>query len=113
MTWNASDYVKDLFPTDEELKWYFIDLDNTLAHQIWPDPGIGEPIEANIKKLQEVIDAGFDVFVYTARHWGDYRQIKRWLSKHGIKVKGIVCGKPLCFRFVDDKAINSDAESWL
>lgn len=110
---NFNEYINDLYPTNEELRWYFVDLDNTLAHQIWPDPGIGEPIEKNIKKLQAVIDAGYDVFIYTARHWGDYRQIQRWLRKHKIPVKGIICGKPLTYRFVDDKAVHSETESWL
>lgn len=96
-----------------DLKWIFIDLDNTLAHPVWPDPGIGEPIESGIAKLLEVHKAGYDVFIYTARHWGDYRQIKNWLNHHKIPFKGIVCGKPLCLRFVDDRAVNSTESSWL
>lgn len=97
----------------DELKWYFIDLDNTLAHPVWPDPGIGEPIEENIKKLHEVVEAGYDIFIYTARHWGDYKQIQSWLRKHKIPFKGIVCGKPLCLKIVDDRAVAASARSWL
>lgn len=97
----------------DRLNWYFIDLDGTLAHPVWPDPSIGEPIEENIKKLQEVIDAGFDIFIYTARHWGDYKMIQQWLRKHKIPFKGIVCGKPLVLKMVDDRAINAGDKTWL
>lgn len=102
-------------PPLKELKWYGIDLDGTLAEPVWPDPGIGEPIQDNVDKLIEVYKAGYKIMIHTSRYWGDYALIKAWLKEYNLLqyVKEIQCGKPLYECYVDDKAINASADSWL
>lgn len=95
-----------------ELRWYAVDFDGTIATKN-EDYSIGEPIEDNIKKLQEVIDAGYKIVIHTARHWEEYQDIEQWLKKYKIPYKGIVCGKILAHRYVDDRGINADERSWL
>lgn len=99
----------------DDLIWIAVDLDDTLAHPVWPHPGIGEPIEENIAKLYPLIDAGYKPFIYTSRHWSDLEMIRAWIIEHDIPVHKhrIICGKPLVKLFIDDKAINAEAEEWL
>lgn len=99
--------------TEDGLKWAATDLDGTLAHSIWPELGIGEPIWKNIGKMNELIDEGYKIVIHTSRHWSDYEMIEQWLEHYNIPVTKIVCGKPLAKMYIDDKAINADAESWL
>jgi len=92
---------------------YAIDFDNTLAEEIWPEPGIGQPIHENIDKLEEVHEAGHDIIIHSARGWSDFKQLERWLQEHGIPYNGIILGKYLAIKYVDDKGVNSAEESWL
>lgn len=97
-----------------DLKWYAVDLDNTIAEGVWPDcDGIGQPIEENMAKLELVREAGYKVIIHTARSWNEHENIDAWLTDHNIRHEGIVCGKPLSHRYVDDKAINSEEKSWV
>lgn len=102
-------------PPRDELKWYGIDLDGTLARQIWPEVGIGEPIDENIAKMIEVYDAGYKIMIHTSRPWSDYEMVRGWLKEYNLlsMVKEIQCGKPLYLKYVDDKAVKADDESWL
>jgi hydroxymethylpyrimidine pyrophosphatase-like HAD family hydrolase len=95
-----------------KLKWYCIDFDGTLADAL-PDFAIGDPIEENIEKLRKVHKAGYSIIIYTARHWEDYIDIEDWLLKYNVPFKTIICGKPLAHRYVDDRNIHADSESWL
>jgi hypothetical protein len=99
------------------LKWYGVDLDGTLATGVWtpetPGREIGEPIWVNVAKLREVRDAGYKVHIHTSRPWTDYQAIEAWLNYHRIPWDAIQCGKPLFHRYVDDRGIHADAESWL
>jgi hypothetical protein len=97
----------------DAITWYAVDFDDTLAEQIWPEPGCGEPIEDNLAKLSQIHKAGHEIIIHTARPWGDYKQLERWLREHEVPYSGIVLGKLNARRYIDDKAINADEESWL
>lgn len=99
----------------KELKWYAVDLDGTLADTKPPkfDLKKAEPIKKNLVKLDEVVNEGYKVMIYTARHWDDYQEIEAWLDLWQIPYKAIWCGKPLVHKMVDDKAIWSEEASWL
>jgi hypothetical protein len=92
---------------------YAIDFDGCLAHQIWPEPGEGPPIHENIDKLEEVKEAGHDIIIHSARPWSDFRKLERWLQERGVPYDGIILGKYLACKYVDDKSVPSDWESWL
>jgi hydroxymethylpyrimidine pyrophosphatase-like HAD family hydrolase len=96
----------------EKLNWYAVDFDGTLAEKN-ADFSIGEPIKENIAKLDKVVESGYKIIIHTARHWEDYKAIEAWLDRHNIPYKGIVCGKILAHRYVDDRAINADKETWV
>ena len=100
-------------PIPDVLTWVSIDLDGCLAESVWPELGIGEPIDRNVEQLIEVYKAGYNIMIHTSRHWGDYAMIEKWLDIHNIPYKMIVCGKPLVHRYFDDKAVNSAEESWI
>lgn len=94
------------------LKWYAIDFDGTISTK-HPDHRIGEPIPENIEKLREIDRAGGKIIIHTARHWEDYIKIEEWLEKYDVPYKFIQCGKILAHRYIDDRAINAEEESWL
>lgn len=92
---------------------YSVDFDGVLAESIWPDRGIGPAIPENIDKLMEVVEAGHDIVIHTARPWSDQKRLEAWCELHEIPYKAVICGKFLAERYIDDKAINSIKESWL
>ena len=97
-----------------QLKWYAVDFDNTLCKTTGPPHfRMGEPIEENIRKLNEVIDEGYKIIIHTARHWEDYEAVEDWLQRYEVPYRRIICGKVLAHRYVDDKAIAADEEDWL
>lgn len=109
--------TNDFFiPPRTKLLWLAVDLDGTLCWPTWK-PGqtrsvVGDPIPENVDKLCDAVDAGYKVMIHTSRPWSDYELIKAWLKEHNIPHKGIVCGKILAHRYIDDKAINARDEVW-
>ena len=104
-------------PLRDKLIWVGVDLDGTLAYPKWtpdnPTSEIGDPIQKNIEKVNELVAAGYKVIVHTSRPWTDYQVIEQWLNWYKIPFKEIQCGKPLYAAYIDDRAIHADAESWL
>lgn len=100
-------------PEDTDLPYVAIDLDDTLAKKVWPKHGIGEPIYENFRKLDLLIAEGWTPVIHTARSWADYDAIRVWMAGMGYPGIRVVCGKFLAERYIDDKAINAEADSWL
>jgi hypothetical protein len=94
-----------------------IDFDDTLARSLWtpenPTTEIGPPIHLNIVKAREVARAGWRIVIYTARSWDDEPKIRAWLLEHQVPFDSIICAKPLCGAYVDDRARHADDASWL
>ena len=97
----------------EVLTWASIDFDGTLATSIWPEPGIGEPIQRNIAKVHELTRRGYKIVIHTARGWEAYKQLATWLTEHDVPFDMIVCGKLLARIYVDDRNIDANAAVWL
>jgi hypothetical protein len=100
-------------PARDKLIWAAVDLDGTLAQPVWPDPGIGEPIRLNVVKVRELHRAGYKVVIHTARGSEAYELIEAWLNHHDIPWSRIVTGKVLAAVYIDDRALNADASSWI
>lgn len=107
-------------PPRNNLRWLGIDLDGTLAAPIWtadnPTTDIGAPLENNVGKLRRAVAKGFKVIIHTSRPWTDYENIEGWLRHHNIPFREIQCGKPLYYRYIDDRAIvadENDEEEWV
>lgn len=100
----------------ENLLWYAIDFDQTLAYGTWsvdnPTSIPGEPIWENIEKLNAVVAKGFKIAIHTARGWNDYEIIESWLNHFNIHFDKIICGKILAHRYVDDRAIDAANVEW-
>lgn len=96
-----------------ELKWIAVDLDGTIAEQVWPETGIGAPIERNLRKLDELDAFGWTIVVHTSRGWEHHKAIEDWLMDQGVQYSHVVCGKLLAHRYVDDRNVDVNAESWL
>lgn len=93
----------------KDLNFDFWDLDGTLVDTKEEnnfDLLIAPIIKKNVKILRSSAKSGRSIFIYTSRHWADYREIKHWLKKHRIPFKAIICGKPMGRKYIDDKAIN-------
>ena len=93
---------------DSELKWILCDLDCVLAKGIWPEEGIGEPIEGAVLAVNLLTSKGYKIIIHTARHWSDYENIENWLNDNGVIFSRIVCGKILAKFSIDDRAISFD-----
>lgn len=89
----------------DKLKWYGVDLDNTLAEPIWPKPGIGKIKKGAKEAIAKIIKSGKKIVIHTARPWGDYENIERWCKDNKIPVKAIVCGKLLVEWYIDDRGV--------
>ena len=100
-------------PPRERLEWIAVDLDGTLAEDVWPNPGIGEPIRVNVVKVRELHRAGWKIVIHTARGWEAYELIEAWLLANDVPFSRIVCGKLLAALYVDDRARHSDEASWV
>lgn len=112
----SEDYEPDRYVTrlGDETKWYAIDFDGTIASSVWKTSrGIGEPMMGNVDKLWELRRKGKKIVIYTARPWFDYEAIERWMNDHAIPFDKIICGKLLVHRYIDDKNILIESESWL
>lgn len=100
-----------------QLKWVYIDHDNTMARSLWtpanPTSDIGEPIARNVMKARALADAGYKLWVHTSRPGWDYEAIELWYAHHRIPLKGIMTGKPLGAAYVDDRAVLAADPDWL
>lgn len=92
---------------------YAIDMDETLAKSVWPKRGIGAPIKKNLVKVREIAAAGHLIAIHTSRPWSDYPLVEDWLRKHDIPFDQIICGKFLACKYIDDKNVSVEEESWL
>lgn len=99
-----------------DLEIVAVDLDGTLAEQVWtldnPTDEIGDPIWKNVEKLRQLRASGWKVIIHTARHWHHYAAIISWLDWWDIKHDGVVCAKIQAAAYIDDRAIHADDEDW-
>lgn len=94
-----------------------VDFDGTLAVSLWtvdnPTTEIGEPIRRNIVKVRELARQGWKVVIHTARSWTDEPALREWLTEHSVPFDAIICSKPLCAAYCDDRAIHEREASWV
>lgn len=99
-----------------KLKWAGIDLDGTLANNVWtpenPTSEIGEPILENVAKARRLHEDGWKNVIHTSRGWADYPLIEAWLIHHDIPFRGIICGKGLFGVMIDDRNVDPNSPDW-
>ena len=94
-----------------ELKWIAMDLDGTLAFTKPEEDFSLDKAQVNYPLVQSMKRArkkGKRFIIYTSRHWDDYPVIEKWLHKHRVPFKFIMCGKPLVDKYVDDRNLSPD-----
>jgi hypothetical protein len=91
----------------------YVDIDETIC--ISPasrDYTKATPIISNIKKINDLYDAGNTIVYWTARGTGsgiDWRETtEKQFEKWGVKHHDLKFAKPIYDLFIDDKNINSD-----
>ena len=85
-----------------------LDLDGTLAEDVWPQPWIGKLLPEGRTILKHYSDTGWAVVIHTARPWSHQDRVWEWLASNGLDnmVYDVVCGKPPAALYIDDKAWN-------
>lgn len=90
---------------NDQLRWIGVDLDNCLAIDIWPEPGIG-PIMPGAKETLDKIQAqGYKLVLFTSRPYADYNNIEKWCEDNQLPIRRIFCGKPFLRWMIDDRNI--------
>ena len=90
----------------------YIDIDETICISP-PDRNYPKaiPIEENIKKANDLYDAGNTIIYWTARGTGsgiDWEEATRkQFAKWGVKYHDLKFGKPIYDLFIDDKNMNT------
>lgn len=95
-----------------------VDFDDTLCLHTEEKSNIenGKPNTELIKKLNQLYDLGYYIYIYTARghisapdrQIAEYKYrhiIEKWLNDHNVKYHIISFQKPLGIYYIDDKAI--------
>ena len=87
-----------------------IDLDGTLAEAVYPDSGIGQPIQKMVDAAIEYRARGHELAIYTSRPEDHRARIEQWLADNGLAglFYRVVCGKFSYALLVDDRAVNAD-----
>lgn len=83
-----------------------IDLDGTLAANVWPATHIGNALADGVDALLHYVEQGYEVVVYTARPDSHRERIWSWLRRNGLEnaVYDVVTGKPNAGVYLDDRA---------
>ena len=90
----------------ENMTWLGVDLDKTIAITKESENFDLDKIIPGAKNTLKKLEAdGWKIIIYTARHWAQYAQIEVWLIANDIPFRRIICGKPLCKYYIDDRAI--------
>lgn len=87
------------------MKRLAIDLDGTLCPE---GPAHERPYQPAKTKWVELVnrayEAGWDVTIYSARHWNDLRMTQDWLKANAVSFHRIVLGKVPYDLLIDDRA---------
>lgn len=90
-----------------ETKTICIDIDGTICSQESPENySDAIPLDGAIDTLKKIKKEGFNIVLFTARHFNHWETTKKWLKKYNIVYDQIVFGKPTAIYYVDDRAIN-------
>jgi len=84
-----------------------VDLDGTLCPE---GPAHERPYQPFFVETRDLVnrayDDGFDITVYSARHWNELRSTEDWLRANGVCFHRVVLGKfPFDF-ILDDRSGN-------
>ena len=93
----------------KELKWEAMDFDGTIVFTKEEDDYSLDNALPNYELLhvmRKAQEAGKRFIIYTSRHWDDYPIIEKWLKRHKVPFKFIICGKILVEHYIDDRGLS-------
>lgn len=88
---------------DDKLNHVGVDLDGCLAEAIWPEVGIGKPIQKTVDFVKDLSKRGYKIIIFTARGSSEFKDIKKWLNDYDVPFEWILTGKPLMAAYIDDR----------
>ena len=96
------------------MPWIGVDLDGTLANQVDTADTIGTPVPRMLRFVQDLLAAGEDVRIFTARAWppdspGSAKriaQVQSWCQVHlGFRLPVTCVKDPDMHLLYDDRAV--------
>lgn len=66
---------------------FAIDFDGTIVKSKYP--GIGDPVPGALETMNELIDAGHDIILFTVRSGKELREAVKYLQDNEIELYGI------------------------
>ena len=83
-----------------------IDIDGTICSQEKPENySNAVPLEGALETLSKIKKDGYNIVLFTARHFNHWETTKKWLKKYNVIYDQIVYGKPTAAYYIDDRAI--------
>jgi hypothetical protein len=87
-----------------------VDIDGTVLTQGTPELNYrdAKPLPEMITVINELFDAGHEIYFFTARHFKHYVYTESVLKDAGFKFHGLIMNKPSCDLFIDDRGFRMD-----
>ncbi len=92
-----------------EINTVCIDIDGTICSQEKSENySKAIPLEGALDTLKKIKKRGYNIVLFTARHFNHWETTKEWLKKYNVVYDQIVFGKPTSKYYIDDRAIKFD-----
>ena len=92
-------------------KTIVIDIDGVLCSEEKTHERVfATPIKQAITYINELVECGHTVILFTARSWAEFKITYSWLINNGVRFHSLVCGKPCGDFYVDDRSFRSMSE---
>lgn len=89
-----------------------VDLDGTICEELPTfERYAARPLPDAKRRLEALRLAGYRILVYTARSWPEYQMTYDWLRDHEMPFDLLICGKPVAYRWVDDRSVRTLEEA--
>ena len=89
-------------------KGFFPDFMDLTPNQLKETFDNAEPDKEMIKIINDYVEKGYLVYVFTSRQDIHQNQVSKWLKKHKINVNFFIMNKPYYDLLIDDKAISPE-----
>lgn len=86
------------------------DIDGTIFTQGKPELNYtdAKPIPEMVSVVNELYDAGHEIYLFTARHFKHFLYTEKCLKAAGFKYHGLVMNKISCDLYIDDKGFRME-----
>jgi uncharacterized HAD superfamily protein len=86
-----------------------IDVDGTICtEERVSERSLAKPLPGAVEAVNQMVEQGHVVILWTGRGWDQYRITKVWLDENGFKYDQLLMGKPIANLIIDDRAKRFD-----